>query len=472
MGNEVYKTQFPSKMELQRAIRFGTFQVKNTTCSIEFSEWSSSVQPSFRLEDVWILISGVPEGMIGDYLALWGLGGLVGKTKAVDMPYTNWHGVVRSLIKVVDIAHIPYKKNYVYKDEGYTLTFELEDDVSYGEDEEMDDANLKDDDGKDDQGNEKKSLKDLADSQNLDKSGQKSAAKTGGGGVSFSAPIMQTTLLSPSIQFGSFSNKWADMVEEVPSLVTSVCLGHEAFTHSDAAQIEDGNQKSIDSSKLNPTPPEFTPMVGVSPFLVAADMLPVFPVAAENFAVFSNATEIAMQEVRSHVSPVATKFFDVFSAATEKTPQELAGQYAAKATTTNILEPILDKAVILTSEGKGNHDSFDVDHRVEQPLVAVPEAHLTPQSPMRPIASLLSPISPMTMSGRRGPRQAPTMEEVVAFGGIKDVSVGLRSSERIRAQPLADATQLERAVHMAQLRDSPGMLSKSKLSILNIPMMK
>ena len=89
---------------------------------------------------------------------------------------------------------------------------------------------------------------------------------------------------------------------------------------------------------------------------------------------------------------------------------------------------------------------------------------------MRPIASLLSPISPMTMSGGRGPRQAPTMEElVVAFGGIKDVSVGLRSSERIWAQRLADATQFERAVHMAQLRDSPGTLSKSRLSILNIP---
>ena len=43
----------------------------------------------------------------------------------------------------------------------------------------MDDANPKDDDGKDDKGNEQKSLKDLVDSQNLDKSGKKSAAKTG-----------------------------------------------------------------------------------------------------------------------------------------------------------------------------------------------------------------------------------------------------------------------------------------------------
>ena len=46
----------------------------------------------------------------------------------------------------------------------------------------MDDANPKDDDGKDDKGNEQKSLKDLVDSQNLDKSAQKSAAKTGGVG--------------------------------------------------------------------------------------------------------------------------------------------------------------------------------------------------------------------------------------------------------------------------------------------------
>ena len=73
------------------------------------------------------------------------------------MPYTRRHGVVRSLIKVLDIAHIPYKKNIFYKDDGYTATFELEEEGNaYGEDEDMDDADPKDGDGKDEEGKEHK----------------------------------------------------------------------------------------------------------------------------------------------------------------------------------------------------------------------------------------------------------------------------------------------------------------------------
>ena len=74
----------------------------------------------------------------------------------------------------------------------------------------------------------------------------------------------------------------------------------------------------------------------------------------------------------------------------------------------------------------------------------------------------------MSASGGRAPRSMPTMAEMVAFGGISDGLAGVRSSDRIRAQPLADATQLQRAIHLAQQRDSPGMLSNSKLSFISI----
>jgi hypothetical protein len=101
------------------ATRFGTFQVKGTSCSIEFSEWKSAVKPFGKLEEVWVLISGIPDGMIRNYLTVWGLGCLVGKTKEVDMTYTRRHGVARSLIKVIDVAHIPYQKDI------YSLRLEI-----------------------------------------------------------------------------------------------------------------------------------------------------------------------------------------------------------------------------------------------------------------------------------------------------------------------------------------------------------
>jgi hypothetical protein len=64
---------------------------------------------------------------------------------------------------------------------------------------------------------------------------------------------------------------------------------------------------------------------------------------------------------------------------------------------------------------------------------------------------------------------------VVAFGGIPDPTVmAPRSNERVRAQPNADATQLERAVSLTSKKNvviSPGtnLKSKSKLSLLSIP---
>ena len=64
-------------------------------------------------------------------------------------------------------------------------------------------------------------------------------------------------------------------------------------------------------------------------------------------------------------------------------------------------------------------------------------------------------------------------EDVVAFGGIPDAFVlGVRSSDRLRAQPFADSTSMERAMLLAQRRDFPtasGTPFKYNHSILNIP---
>jgi hypothetical protein len=48
-----------------------------------------------------------------------------------------------------------------------------------------------------------------------------------------------------------------------------------------------------------------------------------------------------------------------------------------------------------------------------------------------------------------------SMTEVINFGGIQPSSaMGLRSSNRLRAQPNADDTQMERAMMIAQMRDN------------------
>jgi hypothetical protein len=108
--------------------------VKDSPCVLEFAEWKSVVKPTVQLEEVWVLISGAPESMYRNYLICWGMGRFIGKTKQIDMAYTRENGVVRALVKVIDIASIPYKKLVFHEDEGYYLTFEIEDETAMSED--------------------------------------------------------------------------------------------------------------------------------------------------------------------------------------------------------------------------------------------------------------------------------------------------------------------------------------------------
>ena len=50
---------------------------------------------------MWVRISGVPHGMLGDYLNLCCIGSLVGEIKEVDMAYTRKHRVIIILLKVI-----------------------------------------------------------------------------------------------------------------------------------------------------------------------------------------------------------------------------------------------------------------------------------------------------------------------------------------------------------------------------------
>ncbi|KAM0821999.1 hypothetical protein ACQ4PT_071800 [Festuca glaucescens] len=72
------------------------------------------------------------------------MGRLIGKTKQIDMAYTRAHGVVRALVKVVDITKIPYKKLIFHEDEGYYLTIEIEDDAAMSEDDDPPNGDDKD----------------------------------------------------------------------------------------------------------------------------------------------------------------------------------------------------------------------------------------------------------------------------------------------------------------------------------------
>jgi hypothetical protein len=67
--------------------------------------------------------------------------------------------------------------------------------------------------------------------------------------------------------------------------------------------------------------------------------------------------------------------------------------------------------------------------------------------------------------------QYPSLEEVIAFGGIQKPTAGVRSSTRLGSQPNADMPIMEKAMKQALIKDgalNSGQFSVPKYSIINI----
>jgi hypothetical protein len=66
----------------------------------------------------------------------------------------------------------------------------------------------------------------------------------------------------------------------------------------------------------------------------------------------------------------------------------------------------------------------------------------------------------------------PSLEDVIAFGGIPKASTEVRASSRLETRPDVDMPQLEKAMRYAQMRETPCSQGKPlvpKFSIVNIP---
>jgi hypothetical protein len=84
------------------------------------------MEPTSKLPEIWILMAGIPQRRIGDFLAMWSLGTLFGKTLKVDMKYTREKGVLRILVGCLDYGRIPAKERIYIADGFYDISFEVE----------------------------------------------------------------------------------------------------------------------------------------------------------------------------------------------------------------------------------------------------------------------------------------------------------------------------------------------------------
>ena len=97
-GEHAFRVVFPTKADLVRLKKIKFIEVEESHCMMYFEDWVSRKLDKWGLYDIWVRVSGCPETLCRDYLALFAVGSLVGKTKEVDMKFTREHGIVRARI--------------------------------------------------------------------------------------------------------------------------------------------------------------------------------------------------------------------------------------------------------------------------------------------------------------------------------------------------------------------------------------
>jgi hypothetical protein len=79
------------------------------------------------LYDLWIRVSGCPDTLCHDYLALFALGSLVVKATEIHMKFTREKGIFRARIDCANPKSIPRRLEYFYDGEGFAVYFDVED---------------------------------------------------------------------------------------------------------------------------------------------------------------------------------------------------------------------------------------------------------------------------------------------------------------------------------------------------------
>jgi hypothetical protein len=126
MEEGVFKVNFSNKNELVRVQHFGRFHVPDSTIILSFDFWKKEVQLAWVPEDICVRVYGLPPVALENYLALWALGDVFGKTMDIDISYTRQHNVLRMLITCLDTALIPDSWDLKIKHEFFRLRFEVE----------------------------------------------------------------------------------------------------------------------------------------------------------------------------------------------------------------------------------------------------------------------------------------------------------------------------------------------------------
>uniref|UniRef100_A0ACD5Y7J2 Uncharacterized protein n=1 Tax=Avena sativa TaxID=4498 RepID=A0ACD5Y7J2_AVESA len=435
----IFKAIFPTKFDLTRVIKMPDIPVENTPFLLHFEEWSSSDLDRYRLEETWVRIKGCPYKLRCDFLGLFAVGTLIGKTQEVDMPFTREHGVVRLRIQVTAIKHIPEGTDHTYDGEGYGITFHVEGVENNANDVTM----VNEDERKDgeDKQQEREENRGEPPSKGPDQKAEPTAKScTNSANSTFGKQVVSEVA---AIKFGFFGSTCS--LSAVKPKTSSSCLW------GDRVENEEDTLPSP-LSKSAPPKLRFGSFPTVGDFERCSDFSPKSPAAVIGKGQSFDSRQDAEGSQQTELSPRQ----HVASTATEAALQEVLAH-------SDISPMVLEVAGVMVGQ-KASPSTISGMATPRQ------EAEGSVASPRSSRGRSTSPERQQLGTGVfLGGRY--TQEEVVAFGGIPAAHKDIRSSDRIRAQPNADATQLERAQLRAMNRDPSscaGTKSCHKFTLSNL----
>lgn len=442
-----FKTIFPSKLDLARMTKIINVPVQDTDMLLHFEEWSAADLDKFTLAEVWVRVHGCCHKERCDYLALFAVGSLIGKTKEVDMEFTRSHSAVRMKVEVTRVEHIPKTSvDHRYEGEGYGLLCKVEENIApTSKDVIMDDADS--DENKKKNGDESNNDKHNLGNESIP-GGMANASGTGNLPKDQSGSVMGAKQVSSvPIMFGSFTSNFALSPQQctrsegrlkliVPRRLWGDCDVDDDSLPSPLPCLGSPVQQLDESQRVEPS---------VACNIAAAGGLSVAEI--DNMAAVSCSMSVLSAGTEYSAGLDASRTGPLFHASVEEPRRQEHVEVS--------LSPISLSANVSEQE--------DWLHSFSTP-VSSPTLHADPSlSPGARPGPLNSQPAAMGLSGGQGPSAAAgtgvflggrfSVNDVVTYGGIPAASTDVRSSSRIRSQANADASQMKRAQQLAHAKD-------------------
>jgi hypothetical protein len=88
IGNNMFRTMFPNKAELQRMVKWGVIHSKFQNAKLKIEEKMIDNKAVKVLPKVWVQFIGLPNELCV-FLIIWAVGSILGLTKDVDIWYSQ-----------------------------------------------------------------------------------------------------------------------------------------------------------------------------------------------------------------------------------------------------------------------------------------------------------------------------------------------------------------------------------------------